>query len=287
MTLRFLIAEGFASTRRVLAASIIGSLLTGIALSIVGGLTLVALAYRAELGRARSSATVEVFLADRVDSSEAASTAEAIRSFPDVRLARVRSRRESADLFDIQPGADTALFPEGLPLPITIRVELAEEAQNVEGMTRIGEKFRQLSGVDDVSFPDELVRTVEDRSKIFLRIALAIGIILSASVIGVVANTAQLTVVSRRSVIRTMRLLGAERRWVVAPFIIQGLLIGLVGGAVATGLIYGSWYLFPELGGMLRGRELDIFPLLFPLVGMVLGMAGAASASGYYVARQR
>lgn len=287
MTFRFLIAEGFASIRRVLAASIIGSLLTGIALAIVGGLILVALAYRAELGRARSSASVEVFLADNVDSVEAASIAASIRSFPDVGSARVRSRQESADLFDIQPSADTALFPEGLPLPITIRVELQEEAQNMAGMTRASEKFRTIAGVEDVSIPDELVRTVEERSRIFLRIALAIGIVLSASVIGVVANTAQLTVVSRRSVIRTMRLMGAERRWVVAPFIIQGLLIGLIGGTVATGLIYGSWYFFPELGEMLHGRELEMFPLLFPLVGMILGMTGAASASGYYVARQR
>ncbi len=289
MTLRFLVSEGISSLRRVAAASTIGAFLTGISLAIVGGLVMVALAYRNELAAARTSAAVEVFLADDVDPSRAASIEREITSFPDVRAAHLRTPEESASLFGIQtgPGPDGAGVEQELPLPVTIQVRLAERAQDVASMTRVGHQLRQILGVEEVSFPSELVRTVEHRSNIFLRIAGAIGALLSVAVIGVVANTAQLTVISRRSVIRTMRLLGAERRWIVAPFVVQGFIIGLAGGAVASGLLYGAWALFRDIGTSLLPRDYLFYPLAFPVVGALLGMIGATAASSYYIARER
>lgn len=287
MTFRFLIAEGLSSLRRVAAASTIGAFLTGISLAIVGGLTLVAIAYRNELAAARTSATVEVFLADNIDAARAAEIVKEITSFPTVHGARVRSQQESASLFGLDMTADSALMREGLPLPTTIEVRLQERAQGVAAMADLGRHLREIIGVDDVSFPSELVKTVERRSTIFLRITLAIGALLSIAVVGVVANTSQLTVISRRSVIRTMRLLGAERRWIIAPFIIQGFIIGLAGGAIATGLLYGAWALFNDVHPTLLPGELRLYPLAFPVIGAALGILGATAASSYYIARER
>jgi cell division transport system permease protein len=287
MTFRFLLAEGMASLRRVAAASTIGAALTGIALAIVGGFALLALAYRADLAAARASATVEVFLDDGVDPRRAESVAAEITGFPLVHAARVRSRAEALRLFGSGLGDDTAAFKDDLPLPTTIQVELEEQGQTVAGAETLGRKLREIRDVEDVAFPSELVRIVDERSSSFVKIALAIGVVLSLSVIGVVANTAQLTVVSRRSVIRTMRLLGAERRWVLAPFVIQGFLIGLAGGTLAALALYGAWLLFPPLEAMLRNGELTFFPLLFPAAGAALGSTGAALASGYYLRQNR
>jgi cell division transport system permease protein len=284
MTFRFLLAEGITSLRRVAAASTIGAGLTGIALAIVGGFALLALAYRSDLAAARASATVEVFLADGIASRRAQTVADEITGFPLVRSARVRSREEALRLFGSGLGNDTA-FKDDLPLPTTIQVELEEQSQSVA--ETLGKKLRGIPDVEDVAFPSELVRVVDERSNSFVKIAIVIGIALSASVIGVVANTAQLTVVSRRSVIRTMRLLGAERRWVLAPFVIQGFLIGLAGGTLAALALYGMWLLFPPLEVMLRTGELRLFPLIFPAAGALLGSLGAAMASGYYLRRNR
>src|SRR5690606_36058909 len=143
-------------------------------------------------------------------------------------------------------------------------------------------EIRAVNSVVDVAFPGELVETVDERSMTFLRIAILLGVALSLGVIGVVATTAQLTIVSRKLVIRTMHLLGAERRWVLAPFVIEGLIIGLSGGLFATALLYGTELIFPELHLLLRNNDLTYFPLLFPIAGGVLGMLGAGAASWYY-----
>lgn len=287
MRFRFLLSEGITSLRRVAAASAIGAALTGIALAIVGGFALLAIAYRADLDAARASATVEVFLDDGIDARRSESIAAEITGFPLVRTARLRSRAEALELFGSGLNGDTAAFRDDLPLPATIQVELEEQGQSVAAVETLGRKLREIQDVEDVAFPSELVRIVDERSTSFVKIAVAIGLVLSLSVIGVIANTAQLTVVSRRSVIRTMRLLGAERRWVLAPFVIQGFLIGLAGGTLAALALYGARFLFPPLETMLRNGKMAFFPLLFPAAGALLGSAGAALASGYYLRQNR
>ena len=282
MTIRFLVIEGIASVRRVAAASIIGAFVIGVALAIVGGLVLVAMAYRSELNAARASALVEVFLEDGITMSRAADISDEITSFPFVSSSRVRSPREAARLFDMNSTIDTATTSELLPLPITIQVELEDESQAVDSMAVVRENLAAISGVEDVAFPGELVEIVDQRSSLFFRIALSIGIALTLGVLGIMATTAQLAVVSRRSVIRTMWLLGAERRWVLAPFVIQGMIIGLAGGILATVIQYASWLLFPGIDTLLESSGLRYLPLVFPIVGLLLGGLGSAAASGYY-----
>ncbi|MEO5928870.1 MAG: permease-like cell division protein FtsX [Candidatus Kapaibacterium sp.] len=286
MTFGVLLAEGITSIRRVAGASAIGALMTGVALAIVGGFTLMALAYRADLEAARASATVEVFLNDGIDSARGAAVAAEITGFPAVESARVRSRAEAMRLFGEGMSGDGSIVKDDLPLPVTIRLEVQNDARTVKGMTDLRARLRNIRDVEDVAFPGELVRAVDERTQSFFRIALVAGIALALSVVGVVGITAQLTVVSRRSVIRTMRLLGAERRWVIAPFLIQGTLIGLAGGIIAAAALYGAWLVFPGLEGFMRGSDLARFPLLFPIAGGTLGVLGSALAGGYYLRRK-
>jgi cell division transport system permease protein len=282
MTLRFLLVEGISSVRRVAAASMIGAFVIGVALAIVGGLVLVAIAYRSELNMARASAAVEVFLDDDIALPRARMIADEITSFPSVSAARVRSREEAAELFDMNRTVDTAAARELLPLPLTIQVELEQDAQDIVSMQAVREDLSGIVGVEDVAFPGELVAIVDSRSRLFFRIALSIGVALTLAVLGIMATTAQLAVVSRRSVIRTMWLLGAERRWVLAPFVIQGMIIGMAGGTLATLIQYLSWLLFPGIESLLESSGLRYLPLVFPVVGLILGGLGSAAASGYY-----
>lgn len=285
MTFRFLLAEGIASIRRVPVASIVGAVLTGISLAIVGGFLLIAVGYRSELNRARASATVEVFLKSELSPADARSIAEKIRSLPGVSRTYVRTPEEGAELFGDEMHLDSAVFGAALPLPTTIRVDLAEESRTSAQAENLRRRLTALNGVDDAVFASELLKTVEERLALFLRIALLVGGLLILGVIGIVAVTAQLTVVTRRSMIRTMRLLGAERRWILSPFVIQGFLIGLTGGLLAAlGLLLGSTYV-PEIGMTIPARyQLPVLASV-SLLGGALGTLGSGIAGGYYIAR--
>lgn len=280
MTFRFLIAEGIGSVRRLAVASLVGSILTGVALAILGGTGLLALAYRTDLDHARAFVGAEVFLSDWVDESKALEISRELEAFPEIESARPREQSEILQLL----GLDS---PPAIPLPRLIRVELAGELAAPEGAAsttqRMAQRVEHISGVDEIAFPDTLVRTVDQRSDLFFRVVIIVGAALALSVIGIVANTAHATVLARRPVIRTMRLLGAERRWIVAPFLIQGSLIGWMGGLLAGAAIFATWHLFPGLETYFDEQQFMLLLLSFPLVGAILACIGALTASLYYV----
>lgn len=285
MTIRFLMAEGLASLRRVAAASAIGVGLTGIALAIVGGLAALALAYNAELDMAGGSVGAEVFLSEGTPHERAELITHELESFPEVRHARLRNRQEAATIFGSLGSGDSIGYDPDLPLPQTIQVELDAEDRGLAAAERLRRRTSEVNGIDEIVFPDELVRKVDERSETFLRIALVVGGVLSLSVIGVVANTSQIALLSRRSVIRTMRLMGAESRWILAPFVIQGGLIGVAGGTLAGWLLYLSWLLVPAFGGYVESHGLAYLILAFPILGGALAGLGSLAASAYHLRR--
>lgn len=285
MTFRFLLAEGLASIRRVPAASVVGALLTGVSLAIVGGFLLIAIGYQSELNRARASATLEVFLADSTNGHDAQQIAAAIESIPEVTAARVRTPEEGAALFGEEINLDSTVFGATLPLPTTIRVDLQEESRTSADAEALRELLLSMNGVEDAAFASELLKTVESRLALFLKTATLVGALLLLGVVGIVGVTAQLTVVTRRSMIRTMRLLGAERRWILSPFVIQGFLIGLVGGLIAALSIYAAKGYVPQLVASIpTALELPVLASI-GLLGGVLGTLGSGIAGGYYIAK--
>ncbi len=280
MTTRFLVAEGFASLRRVAVASSVGALLTGIALAILGGLLLLAMIYRADLDEARASVGAEVFLADWVNDEGAQRIARQLASFPEVENARPRATKETLEMLGLK-GSPL------IPLPRTIRVDLSDEVREAEATgpatMRISDRARKIPGVDEIAFPDQLVRTVDRRSALFFEVAIVVVGALALSVIGIVGNTAHTTVLARRPVITTMRLLGAERRWIIAPFLIQGSMIGFAGGLLAAVVLFLLRYPFPGLETSFGQGEYELFLLVFPAVGTLLAGFGALCASFYYL----
>jgi len=286
MTIGFMVSEGFASIRRVAGASIIGALLTGVSLAIVGGFLLIVFGYRAELDRARASAVVEVFLVDSLSNNQAEETAREIARLPEVLSTRVRTPEEGAELFGDAIRLDTSVTGGILPLPTTIRVDLRKESRTTSQVESIRSGLMKMKSIEDVAFASDLLKTVEERLILFSRIALLLGILLLLGVIGIVAVTAQLTVVTRRSMIRTMQLLGAERRWIIAPFVLQGFLIGLIGGAIAAGGLYSIGQLLPVLSRQINTEYIIPGLIGFPFLGGLLGLIGSGVAGGYSIAKE-
>jgi cell division transport system permease protein len=108
--------------------------------------------------------------------------------------------------------------------------------------------------------------------------------LLAFSCVVIVANTIQLTIWARRDEIEILRLVGATERFVEAPFLIEGVLQGIVGSAIGVALL-GVLYqvLFVQLretmGLALGARVLTFLPpavwLTFLAAGLLLGLVGS------------
>ena len=112
-------------------------------------------------------------------------------------------------------------------------------------------------------------------------------VLLAASVL-LIANTIRLSIFSRRREIEVMKLVGATNWFVRGPFMVEGLLCGLVGALAAIVLLLiGKEVALPSILGQIDSSD-DVRALGFTLIALILlgvGLAVGALGSGLTLRR--
>jgi cell division transport system permease protein len=154
------------------------------------------------------------------------------------------------------------------PLPASYEVR----PNRAEDIDRLAAQFEPApAGVDEVRYgkkeSDRILQVAKIIGGVFLIGSL---ILLSASVI-LIANTIRLSIFSRRREVEVMKLVGASNWFVRGPFMLEGIICGLVGSitAVILLLIAKEVALPPILGRIDEGPD-DVSALSFPLIALIL-----------------
>ena len=176
---------------------------------------------------------------------------------------------------------------EGNPLPASLELVLSEEAQSGEGARRVAAALGSLPGVAEIGEGQQWVEGYARALRVARTTALALGVVLALATLLIVANTIRLAVYSRRDEIAIQWLVGAGRTFLAIPFLLEGVLQGLLGGALALGLLLLLYSLV--LPGQAEGLEFvlgytrprflsggELVALL--TAGTFLGGLGSASA---------
>lgn len=117
--------------------------------------------------------------------------------------------------------------------------EMKVKAWEAEDVPPLAQKLEQLQGVDQVQYVDEAVQRISQLNQGLNWLSFGMIAILSLTAISVITTTIRLIVMARRHEIEVMQLVGATTTWIYLPFILQGLVLGIVGAAIAWGLIAG------------------------------------------------
>lgn len=99
-------------------------------------------------------------------------------------------------------------------------------------------EIMQIEGVDTVGDRKELARTLTDLNQLVSAISIAVIIALTVISLFIVSNTIRVTMYSRRFEISIMKSVGATNAFVRIPFIVEGMLIGLISAIVSTFALY-------------------------------------------------
>jgi cell division transport system permease protein len=170
-------------------------------------------------------------------------------------------------------------------LPDAVEVEVP--GIGLAGAKALADRLRAVAGADEVDYGNawlEKLETFVARAR-FLSIFLLAALGIATAVL--VANTLRLAVFARREEIEIMKLVGATDAFVGAPFLIEGLLQGLLGGVLAaTALLVTHAVAAPRLRAAVKLAEAltvrDTLPpgLVLSLVagGAVIGLLASALA---------
>jgi cell division transport system permease protein len=139
-----------------------------------------------------------------------------------------------------------------------LRDSVVIRADDPEDMSAIAEDVKTLESVAEVKYGTEVVGRIIQFSETLRQGGLVlIGVMVLTTVL-LVANTTRLTVFARRREIYIMKLVGATNSLVRWPFLLEGVLFGVLGSLLAAGV---TWYTYTLVSAEIT-YALPFFPLL-------------------------
>lgn len=173
------------------------------------------------------------------------------------------------------------------PLPTAIELRLLDPAQT----PIVSQRLRQLPGVQEVEDGSAAVETfLAINNALRLGGSALIVILLSSSLFAII-NSIRAAITARKDEIEVMRLVGATRGFIRAPFLIEGLLLGLMSAVITLALVVPGYQLIVSR----LSEQFMFFPfvrdavLLSQIAGLLLalallvGLVGSALAVAQYL----
>lgn len=213
----------------------------------------------------KESMQVSVLMEQDVSESQALSFQEALKSMPFVHSVRYVSREQGAREMASMLGEDFLSVFETSPIPISFEITLEAQYVSPDSLSAVSARLESCAEVDEVSYQQSLVDTLnENLGRIALWFGVLILLLLFISFV-LINNTVRLNVFARRFTVHTMKLVGATRAFIRAPFMWQAVLQGLVSSLIAVAILTGALF-------VARSRFVQLFEI-FQLKVVLLAMA--------------
>ena len=162
------------------------------------------------------------------------------------------------------------------PLPDSFDVTLSSAAANAEELDAFVQDIKQLEGVSYVSYPKELIEQVHSVLDVMQLLIVAFGGVMLIISFVLLGNTVRLAVFSHREAIKTMKLVGATKWFIIRPFLgrspLQGLVAGIVAVLLFVGVLFGLQYSLPGFEIMAQISMVVIIAAAMVVAGVALSM---------------
>lgn len=167
------------------------------------------------------------------------------------------------------------------------------KVKDINDIKKTVSEIENIKGVESVSYGEGIVEQLVKAFDKVEKITLVVGLALILVTIFLIINTIKLTIFSRQKEISIMRLVGASNSRIKFPFIIEGVILGIIGSIIPVlTMTYGYQALYQSLKGQLFSPIIRLvhpmpftiqISLLIVLVGMLVGMIGSARAVRRYI----
>ena len=141
-------------------------------------------------------------------------------------------------------GIDTdALFEENI-FPSSVEIALKPEYVDPAKIDEAIKAIKAVPGIIDVKNDSTLMVDVYNNLSRILKWILGFSILFLILAVVLINNSIRLKIFSKRFIIKTMQLVGAKRRFILKPFIIEAVVLGAIGSAIGLLVLFGAWYYF-------------------------------------------
>ena len=286
----YLIREGFRSIRTHGFMSFASVTIITACLIIMGSISLLSLNIDALIADLEQQNEVVAFVDESIeDEAEAAALKDKILAAGNITSVDFVSRTAAMDNFmskyddRLMEGIDETVFRHRFVIHLTDISQMAETKANMEA----------IDGIAKVNAHIEYANRFVRIRNIVTVVSLILTAVLTFVSFFIMSNTIKLTTYGRREEIAIMKMVGATDAFIRTPFVIEGLILGILGGLLG---FLAEWGLYSALTGnlmnSLTGSFLSLIPfrtVMLPLlvaylaIGVLIGVVGGVSAIRNYL----
>ena len=285
----YLLREGIRNLwcNRLMSMASVGVLIACMLLS--GGSVLLSINVASLLERLESNNLIMVYLDDNVSTLEAVKIGEEINQVANVTESQLVTNDEALeDLMQNIEGVETLLeeLEQDNPLPHAYRVTI----EDLEKYDITRNRLEALEGVQSVRGESDVSEQIIRFENVVNGTLIWIIVLLVMVSLFIITNTIRVTLFNRRKEISVMKSVGATDWFIRVPFIVEGILIGIISGIVTTFLLqyiynHVNWGDTSLMGyGLLPFENyIMLFAAAFVIVGVVFGAIGGVISIGRYL----
>jgi cell division transport system permease protein len=224
--------EALTASRRAPLLSALGIITIAFSLFAFGLFGLVAINIRKALDQVEERVEVRAFLSDSTEIESVAAAMKDIGEFPEVNRVDYVSKEQALERARREMGEFADVFEAGV-LPASIEVHLRAGQRSPAAVKSVADKIKTYHFVDDVRYGEEWVEKLYRMRNIATVAGIALGIAFATVAVIIIGATIRMTVLARAKEISIMRLVGATDMFIRLPFLIDGLVKGVLGGLLA------------------------------------------------------
>lgn len=220
-----------------------------------------------------------------IDSATEQAIGDEIKNIKGVEKVTFFTKDQELDKLIDKQGEDGARLFESYRDDNPLGAAYEVEAKDASKLANISDKISNISGVNTVNYGGEstqdmvkTLQTIRTGGTIFV-VALAVVALF------MIANTIKITITARQTEISIMRMVGASNWYIRIPFMLEGMLIGLIGAIIPViVLVFGYGMIYDYVGGMFMSAMLSLkepmpfirdFSLVLVALGAGVGLVGS------------
>ena len=218
------------------------------AMLIVGFFLILFLNLRAAVGAMGERLEVSVYLKDGISQQDREYVLTRLKAEPGVKKVAYLSKADALEILKKELKGQEPLM-EGLgenPLPESYEAIIDPAFAESAKMESLAKKVARFHGVEDVAYGRQGAEVLDRLLKTVTWGGVTLAVLLGVTVVFIISNSVRLALYSRGQEIELMQWIGATRWFIMGPFLVEGMLVAVLGTSLAVGVLAGVFHALPR-----------------------------------------
>lgn len=211
----------------------------------------------------RENINFSILISDDMPESEILTMQKDLNKEPFVKQSSYISKQQALREQSIAMGTDPEDFLGYNPFTASIEVKLNSAYANSDSIAKIERKIKKNTNIQEILYQKDLIDSVNNNIRNISIVLLCLAGLLTLISFALINNTIRLTIYSKRFLIHTMKLVGANWGFIRKPFLIRNIWIGVISAFAADAILLGG-------ANMLVNYEPELISIVTPEVMLIV-----------------